>query len=169
MPPRCTRHGGPSDDSYQPLKWVGRGELRCKQRGPAVDSRHAAGALSAERYYHPLLSPRCPREPLDSSRVYWAAHALVLARAMSGGTIDTLASGGDLVLGIAVDGTSVYFTTAYNNGVPGEVLKAPLQGGPAVTLASRQQNVGGIAVDATSVYWINQIGPNGSVMKLTPK
>ena len=76
----------------------------------------------------------------------------------AGGSTSTLTTGAS---GVAVDATTVYWTTA------DAVMSMPISGGTPVTLA----NVGGlgggagIAVDATSVYWIAP----GAIMKLAPK
>ncbi|HET6280877.1 MAG TPA: HYR domain-containing protein, partial [Polyangia bacterium] len=61
----------------------------------------------------------------------------------------TLASAQAGPLGIAVDGTSVYWT----NGDDGTVMKVALSGGAPTTLASGQNTPRGIAVDGASVYW----------------
>jgi hypothetical protein len=81
----------------------------------------------------------------------------------------TLASGQDGAIGIAVDGTSVYWTT---NG--GTVSKVPIGGGAVVTLAAQGGSTFGIAIDSASVYWTalapSGNGPvvsaNGTVMKV---
>ena len=80
----------------------------------------------------------------------------------SSGCLATLASGQDQPGGIAVDATSVYWTTNYSN-VVGTVMKVPIGGGTPTTLASGQDYPGPIAVDATSVYWNNYVG---TVMKV---
>ncbi len=69
--------------------------------------------------------------------------------------------------GLAVDGTSVYWTAE----LAGTVVKMPIGGGLVTTLASGQDYPYAIAVDDTSVYWTNEDngGSNGTVMQLTPK
>jgi DNA-binding beta-propeller fold protein YncE len=80
-----------------------------------------------------------------------------------GGTPTTLASGQGYPDGIAVDGTSVYWT----NSGSGTVMKVPTSGGTPTTLASGQGYPEGIVLDTASAYWTNV--SSGTVMKLTPK
>ncbi len=74
------------------------------------------------------------------------------------------------VVAVAVDDTSVYFTS-YD-----AVWKVPRAGGDVTLLAQNQGGPDAIVVDATSVYWTNATswppppdGEGGQVMKLTPK
>jgi hypothetical protein len=83
----------------------------------------------------------------------------------SGGDIITLASAQNSPGAIAVDATTVYWTSTHSSA--GAVLKIPISGGATTTLASGQAGPATIAVDATSVYWANTFGT--TVMKLTPK
>jgi hypothetical protein len=71
----------------------------------------------------------------------------------------TLAFGQNGALGIAVDATSVYFTTFYDDGA---VMKVPLAGGTAIALASAQDSPMSLVVDGVNVYWTNWDG--GTVM-----
>ncbi len=76
----------------------------------------------------------------------------------SGASPIVIASGQNVADGLAVDGTSVYWTT----NLDGNVMKAPVGGGAAVTLASGQSQPTGIVVDSRSVYWANG---DGTIMK----
>ena len=67
-------------------------------------------------------------------------------------TLQTLASGQSSPYSIAIDSTSVYWSTCGSeNLADGTVMKVPLDGGALVTLATGQGEPVGIAVDATSV------------------
>ena len=67
---------------------------------------------------------------------------------------------------IAIDATSVYFTTAEKlPGRAGTVMKEPLAGGGATTLTSDQYGYG-IASDSTSVYFFSAAGSAGRLMKM---
>ena len=82
----------------------------------------------------------------------------------AGGALTTLASGQRRPTAVAVDNTSVYWTTYDEGG--GSVMKVPLVGGAITTLASGQTGVGAIAVDATNEYWTQKRpGYNGTAMK----
>jgi sugar lactone lactonase YvrE len=115
---------------------------------------------------------------VDSTSVYWTASndGTVMEVPIGGGTPVALASLQSYPTGIAVDGTSVYWTNYAGAGscARGSVMKVGLAGGAPITLAADQLFPDGIAVDATSVYWTNGVSRdlsvfNGSVMKLTPK
>lgn len=61
----------------------------------------------------------------------------------------TLASGQGEPNGIAVDATTVYWTST----VDGTVMKIPKSGGTPMMVALGQISPIAIAVDATNVYW----------------
>jgi len=81
---------------------------------------------------------------------------------LDGGSPTTIVSNQVTPGTIAVDSTTVYWTT--NRAV----MKAPLHGGTVITLAADQDAPDAIAVDSASVYWVTKDNP-GTVMKATPK
>jgi hypothetical protein len=64
-------------------------------------------------------------------------------------------------LSVAIDATSVYWTTG---GSTGAVMKVGLDGGTPTMLYAGQDVPICIALDATNVYWTNYDG--GTVMKV---
>lgn len=80
-------------------------------------------------------------------------------------TLVTLASGQTCPWGMAIDSTSVYWTTC-GDPTGGLVRKAPKSGGAVTTLASGDR-LSGVTVDETSVYWIagTPDASSGAVMK----
>lgn len=70
----------------------------------------------------------------------------------------TLASDPHGANSVAVDATSVYWTSSGSAqgvvGPPGAVMKAPLAGGHAVTLASDQPYPTSLRVDGGYLYWV---------------
>jgi hypothetical protein len=88
------------------------------------------------------------------------------SEALGGATLVTLASGQVCPWGMAIDATSVYWTTC-GDPTGGSVLKVPKVGGTITTLATGDR-LSGIAVDATNVYWIagSSDASTGAVMKV---
>jgi hypothetical protein len=78
----------------------------------------------------------------------------------------TLAAGQTCPWGMAIDATSVYWTTC-GDPTSGNVLKVPKAGGDIVTLAAGDR-LSGIAVDGTSVYWVAGTfdASSGAIMKV---
>jgi hypothetical protein len=111
---------------------------------------------------------------VDANNVYFVAvvdgaNDEVLSVPIAGGAATTLASGVTWPVGLAVDGTDVYWTS-YGKptdpaGVAGALAKVPLAGGPVVTLARRLGNPRSIALGGTSVFWGQDYG-QGKVMRI---
>jgi hypothetical protein len=86
----------------------------------------------------------------------------------SNGCVQTLASNVANATDLAVDETSLYWTSGEEMKTDGLVMKVALDGsGAPVTLASGQAAPDAIAVDGESVYWTNEggSGPTGAVLK----
>ena len=88
----------------------------------------------------------------DGANVFWTSQAqgTVSRVAIGGGPVATLAMGESAPLGIALDASNVYFTSAMGT------YSVPKLGG-AVTEISGGSG-GGIVSDGTNVYWVNPGG-----------
>jgi hypothetical protein len=87
--------------------------------------------------------------------------AAIVSVALTGGSVSALTSDGALSdssfesYGLAVDQTSVYFTTFSE---PMSIMKVSLNGGMLEVLTQSAGPGGGIAIDAASVYWADASG-----------
>jgi sugar lactone lactonase YvrE len=110
------------------------------------------------------IAPSAPaRFAVDARGLYWLnwhhGHVLGL-EPPDGGAPRTLARDQDRPFGIALDATSVYWTTQ-----GGSVMRAARDGSVApVALAARQAEPMGIAVDDDHVYWVNKMA--GTVLRV---
>jgi hypothetical protein len=113
---------------------------------------------------------------VDRASIYWTTRGAVMRMSLVGANPAVLASGWPLPPpqgppsgpdggsglssrgGIAVDGTSVYWTECGGAAADGTVMKTALEGGTPTAFASAQARPMGVAVDAVNVYWAN----NGS-------
>lgn len=92
----------------------------------------------------------------------------LLKIAKTDGTITPIAGGG--VTGVAIYGTTVYWTAWITSGTEGVVSRSALDGSGRVDFATGQANPGPIVVDASGTYWINLgvSSATGSVMRRGP-
>ncbi|MGH7436223.1 MAG: hypothetical protein ACRENE_11165 [Polyangiaceae bacterium] len=147
-----------------------------KTGGPPVDLAVTPGPTSST-YFGYITAIVA-----DGENVYWLQQSAapdtsdgdVMMAPAGGGPSTIIASGQTNLSGLAIDATSVYWTstgTSSHCNTDGTVMKAPLRGGPSVTLVSNEFGPVGIAVDATGdIYWISGgDATGGTVRKLTPK
>jgi sugar lactone lactonase YvrE len=104
---------------------------------------------------------------VNATNLYWANRGNLMTTLLSGGSVDTLYSGGTVSEGIAVDAKYVYWSTYTAN----TIMRMPLGGGTAETLVTTTPRPLGVAVDSTTLYFTTS---DGSVMTVpigggTPK
>jgi hypothetical protein len=101
---------------------------------------------------------------LDNSRVYWggnSASAVVGAIDKNGGTAVTLATGQSYVQGLALSGTSVFWSEYYS----GDVRVVKTDGTGLAKLAGDTANAIGVAHDGSRLFWTwNNLTNGGRVM-----
>jgi hypothetical protein len=96
----------------------------------------------------------------------------ILRARLDDGTFETLTPLQQAPGRLALDGTSIFWTSTNDYGTSGSgssprgtVMKVPKEGGTPETLLSGQDHPHSVAVDDTSIYWIT----GDAIMKLTPK
>jgi hypothetical protein len=120
-----------------------------------------------------------PAIAISATDIYWRERVLepsslggigsVMTLRLAGGTPRTIASQ-DWLGGIAVDGTSVYWTVGEGSSDcthEGAVMEVAVAGGAPTTLVSGQCYPEYVAVDSTSVYWADSTAR--TVMRATRK
>jgi hypothetical protein len=88
----------------------------------------------------------------DGANVFWTSQAqgTVSRVAIGGGPVAVLAMGQNAPLGIALDASTVYFTSAMGT------FSVPKLGGMVTQISGGSG--GGIVTDGTNVYWVNPTG-----------
>jgi hypothetical protein len=76
---------------------------------------------------------------------------------------------GDFSIGLATDGTNVYWTDQALDDFHGLVEEVPAGGGATVTLTSTAVVPGELAIDATNVYWDTGSDTGGDAFFTVPK
>jgi hypothetical protein len=94
---------------------------------------------------------------IDATSVYWTecgdpTGGAVQKVSKAGGPIVTLATG-NLLSGIAVGGTNVYWVTGASAGSRGAIMTVPVVGGTPTVVAPQSGDPAHLVVDASNAYW----------------
>lgn len=150
-------------------------DIASGQPGPAsvaVDATHVYwtnfdGGTIARRALaggpvEPLASGQAQPLPIavDAASVYWSNYqnGSVAKCPLAGGAVTPIASGGAqaLSLGVAIDSTTVYWTTTNQSFSGTGIMKQSLSSGSTSPVYNPSFGYpSGIAVDSNSIYWTN--------------
>ncbi len=160
---RAPKGGGPA------TTFVDLGE---QAEGLALDATHVYWVLTTGGIGRALKSNGAPElvagtpmgnaVALDDAYVYVSQYLEIARAPKQGGALATVTTGTNGSATLAVDATSVFWSS-WLSGSDGRVSRAPKDGGAATTLAEGQSVPANLAIDDANVYWTNLEG--GSVMK----
>lgn len=167
--PGTCRGNGPADGAIMKVP-IGGGtpivlaDQQCSPQSIAIDDdtvywTNATGVLKVPKVGGLLdavdLGETSPvAVSVSGSNVSWTDETGTLyVAATANGPPTTLARGLGILHGLAIDGTSAYWTEF--NGSPGALMTVPLVGGTPTMLATDDDEPKWVAVDEAYVYWTN--------------
>ena len=96
----------------------------------------------------------------NATTVFWTNGVQLLSAPTSGvldgGAPSALVSNQNEVGGLAIDSSSIYWTTTGSSPLSGTVMMMPLGGGAATTLASGRAYPSQIVTVGSTLYWIEE-------------